>query len=263
VLPLEPGFSKFQVKPLPLNDVSWAKGLVPTPHGVIAASWEKKGTTLLLKLTVPAGTCADVVLPKGETVLVNGKPGEVIGLDKGTYEIEVRGLVASEKVSVTQSEAKMGKIKFTASSSHEEGGWSVANLMAAESDLTKKGYSSAAHDGAAGQEWVAIDLGEEATLKEIVLVPRSDTKTKDGGVVCFPRDFTVQIGTDPVKYTTVAALTNCPAPDAKGLVVDLYTVIGYPKVRFVKINVTRFGEPSADEAGVYRLQLERVKVTRQ
>ena len=263
VLPLEPGFSKFQVKPLPLNDVSWAKGLVPTPHGMIAASWEKKGTTLLLKLTVPAGTCADVVLPKGETVLVNGKPGEVLGLGKGTYEIEVRGLVASEKVVVTKPEEKVAKTKVTASSSHEAGGWSVANLMAAESDLTKKGYSSAAHDGAAGKEWVEIDLGEEATLKEIVIVPRSDTKTRDGGVAGFPRDFTVEIGTEPEKYTTVAALTNCPAPDAKGLVVDLYTVIGYPKVRRVKINVTRFGEPAANEAGMYRLQLERVKILRQ
>ena len=43
---------------------------------------------------------------------------------------------------------------------------------------------------------------------------------------------------------------------------DLYTVIGYPKARRVKINVTRFGEPAANEAGVYRLQLERVKVLR-
>jgi len=57
-------------------------------------------------------------------------------------------------------------------------------------------------------------------------------------------------------------LTHCPAPDAKGLSVDLYTVIGYPKVRFVKINVTRFGEPAADEAEVYRLQLERIRFLR-
>lgn len=263
VLPLEPGFSKFQVKPLPINDVNWAKGLVPTPHGVIAAGWEKTGTTLLLKLTVPSGTRADVVLPKGEGVLVNGKPGKVLGLGKGTYEIEVRGLVASEKVSVTQSEAKATKTKVTASSSHEAGGWSVANLVAAESDKTKKGYSSAAHDGAAGQEWVLIDLGDEATLKGIVIVPRSDTRTRDGGVAGFPCDFTVQVGTEPEKYTTVAAFTNCPAPDVKGLSVDLYTVIGYPKARRVKINVTRFGEPAADETGVYRMQLERVKVMRQ
>jgi hypothetical protein len=170
--------------------------------------------------------------------------------------------VASEKVSLAPSEAKVGKITFTASSSLEAGGWSVANLVAPESDKTKKGYSSVAHNGATGKEWVEIDLGEEVTLKGIVLVPRSDAKTKDEGVACFPRDFTVQIGTDPEKFTTVAALTHCPAPDAKGLSVDLSTVIGYPKVRFIEINVTRFGEPAADEAGVYRLQLERVKVIR-
>jgi hypothetical protein len=156
----------------------------------------------------------------------------------------------------------VGKITFAASSSHEAGGWSVANLMAPESDKTKKGYSSVAHNGATGKEWVEIDLGEEVTLKEIVIVPRSDAKTKDGGAACFPRDFTVQIGTDPENYTTVAALTNCPAPDAKGLSVDLSTVIGYPKVRFVEINVTCFGEPAAEEPGAYRLQLERVKVLR-
>lgn len=39
-------------------------------------------------------------------------------------------------------------------------------------------------------------------------------------------------------------------------------MIGYPKVRRVKISVTHFGEPAADEAEVYRLQLERVKVLR-
>jgi hypothetical protein len=39
--------------------------------------------------------------------------------------------------------------------------------------------------------------------------------------------------------------------------------LSYPKVRHVKIHATRFGDPSADEAGVYRLQLERVKILKQ
>jgi hypothetical protein len=233
-------------------------------------SWEVADDGLKLALTVPEGTRADVLLPQGGKLTVNGKPGTLSQLEAGVYQIEVRELPAGVWADPTDrgagvgshAEAKVGKIKFTASSSHEVGGWSVANLMAAESDLTKKGYSSASHDEAAGKEWVEIDLGEEATFKGIVLVPRSETKTKDGGVAGFPRDFTVQIGTDPEKYTIIASLTNCPAPDAKGLVVDLYTVIGYPKVRFIKINVTRFGEPAADEAEVYRLQLERVKVMR-
>jgi hypothetical protein len=41
---------------------------------------------------VPQGTQADVVLPEGGTVLVNGKPGNVMGLKTGTYAIEVRDL---------------------------------------------------------------------------------------------------------------------------------------------------------------------------
>ena len=39
--------------------------------------------------------------------------------------------------------------------------------------------------------------------------------------------------------------------------------LSYPKVRHVKIHATRFGDPSADEAGVCRLQLERVKILKQ
>jgi hypothetical protein len=259
VEPLEPGFRRFQVRPLPVKEVSWAKGLVPTPHGVIEVDWEKKATTLSLKLTVPEGTQADVVLPAGESVLVNGKSGKLTGLGKGSYDIEVRGIQAGESAEpVGVSQEASTKTRVTASSSHEEGGWGAANLMAPETDKAKKGYSSAAHAAASGEEWVLLDLGEEMTLKGLVLVPRSDA-----GAAGFPRDFTVQIGLESGKYTTVAAFTNCPAPDAKGLSVDLYTVIGYPKVRHVKISATRFGDPASDEAGVYRLQLERVKILKQ
>ncbi|MCX6997370.1 MAG: discoidin domain-containing protein, partial [Kiritimatiellaeota bacterium] len=264
VVPLEPGFRRFQVRPLPVKEVSWARGLVPTPHGAIDVGWEMKETALRLKLTVPGGTEADVVLPGGESVLVNSRPGKVTGLGNGSYDIEVRGIRAVDTAEpVRVSQEVNTKLRVAASSSHEEGGWGAANLAAPESDKGKKGYSSAAHDGAVGQEWVVIDLGEEATLKGIVLVPRGDVGAKGGGVAGFPRDFTVQIATEPEKYTTVASFTNCPAPDGKGLSVDLYTVIGYPKVRRVKIHATRFGEPASDEAGVYRMQLERVRIVKQ
>ncbi len=256
IVPLEPGFRRFQVRPLPVKEVRWARGLVLTPHGAIEAGWETTGTVFRLKLTVPGGTEADVVLPVGESVLVNGKPGKVSGLGKGSYVIEVQGLPAgnnAEPVRIVQ-DAK-AKIQVTASSSHEAGGWGAASLVADESDKAKKGYSSVAHAAPSGEEWVALDLGEETTLKGLVLVPRSDD-----GAAGFPRDFTVQVGLESGKYTTVAAFTNCPAPDAKGLSIDLYTVIGYPKVRYVKIDATRFGAPAADEAGVYRLQLKRVKI---
>lgn len=264
VEPLEPGFRRFQVRPLPVKEVDWATGLVPTPHGNIEAGWEKTGTVLKLKLTVPGGTEADVVLPEGGSVLIDGKPGKVTGLGKGSYDIEVSGLLADAPANpVSAVRETQTKIRISASSSHEEGGWGAANLVSPESDKAKKGYSSAAHDDAVGREWIEIDLGEEATLKNIQLLPRNDVEAKGGGVSGFPLDFTVQVGTTPGKYTTVATFANCPPPDAKGLGIDLYTVIGYPKVRYIKIHATRFGEPAANEAGVYRLQLRRVQVGRQ
>lgn len=263
VAPLEPGFRRFQVRPLPVKEVSWARGLVPTPHGAIDAAWEMKETTLRLKLTVPGGTEADVVLPEGKSVLINGRPGKMSGLGKGNYEIEVRGIRAVDAAeSVRDSQEVKSKLRVTASSSHEEGGWGAANVVAAESDQDKKGYSSAAHEQAEGQEWIVIDLGEATTLTGIVLVPRHDAVSKAGGVAGFPRDFTVQIGTEDGKVATVGAFANCPDPDVKGLRIDLKTVIGYPKVRRIKINATHFGESAADEPGVYRLQLQRVTLLR-
>ncbi len=92
VTPTAPGFSRFQVRPTPVKEVTWARGVVPTPHGPITAAWENAGKTFRLDLSVPQGAQADVVLPKGGTVLLNGRPGDIIGLKTGTYAIEVRDL---------------------------------------------------------------------------------------------------------------------------------------------------------------------------
>lgn len=92
VTPTVPGFSRFQVRPTPVKEVTWARGVVPTPHGPITAAWENAGKTFRLDLSVPQGAQADVVLPKGGTVLLNGRPGDIIGLKTGTYAIEVRDL---------------------------------------------------------------------------------------------------------------------------------------------------------------------------
>ena len=90
--PTVPGLSRFQVRPTPVKEVTWARGVVPTPHGPITAAWENAGKTFRLDLSVPQGAQADVVLPKGGTVLLNGRPGDIIGLKTGTYAIEVRDL---------------------------------------------------------------------------------------------------------------------------------------------------------------------------
>jgi hypothetical protein len=46
VRPTEPGYRRFSVRPQPVEEVTWARGLVPTPHGSIAAAWELAADSL-------------------------------------------------------------------------------------------------------------------------------------------------------------------------------------------------------------------------
>ena len=44
VEPLEPGFRTFRLAPQPPNDLAWARGRVPTPHGTIEVEWRRAPT---------------------------------------------------------------------------------------------------------------------------------------------------------------------------------------------------------------------------
>ena len=260
VAPTSPGYKTFSVKPLSPREVRWAKGVVPTPHGPITASWERTDSAFKLDLTVPDKTCADIVLPLGGSLTVNGKPGSLTGLKPGSYQIEVRGLPAAAWADPTDRQATAEK-ELTpvtkASTSHEEGGWGLANLFAPAGDLKKMGYSSGPNPSDKAVEWLEFDLGTETSLSKIVLLPRIGNR--EAG---FPRDFKVQLAKKPGEFTTVATFTDTKAPDAGGLSVNLYTVIGFPSARYVRIEVTRLGEPAQDEPGVHRLQFSRVRLLR-
>jgi hypothetical protein len=55
VTPTSPGFATFTVTPQ-ANDLWWASGDVPTPHGTIHVSWRRVGLAVLLRVTAPSGT---------------------------------------------------------------------------------------------------------------------------------------------------------------------------------------------------------------
>ena len=265
VKPTAPGYKTFRVRPQPTREVRWAKGVVPTPHGLVEASWELTGDAFKLALTVPKGTCADILLPKGGRLTVNGKVGTCSELKAGAYQIEVRGLPANAWADPTDRQAvseKELKPVPTAASSHEKGGWGLANLFAPVGDADKKGYSSGPCASEKAAEWLEFDLGAETTLAKIVLLPGGGTTAIGKPGFGFPRDFTVQLAKQPGAFTTVADYTDCPVPDENGLSVNLYTVIGFPSARYVRIAVTRLGEPSLGEPGVRRLQFSRVRLLR-
>ncbi len=72
VKPTTPGFKTMEIRPL-IGDLTWAKGIVPTPHGDVAVAWKLANNKLLLNVTIPAGTEADVILP---TKTVHVKSGQ-------------------------------------------------------------------------------------------------------------------------------------------------------------------------------------------
>lgn len=59
VRPLEPGFTRFEVRPF-LGDLEWAKGVVPTPQGEVKVSLKREADKITLELTVPDRSVAVV-----------------------------------------------------------------------------------------------------------------------------------------------------------------------------------------------------------
>ena len=265
VVPLEPGFRRFLVRPQATREVRWAKGLVPTPRGAVRCEWDLKADTLELLLTVPKGTRADIALPGCRRVTVNGRARGLTDLPAGSYRVIAEGVSADAwrdpTLQRSLSDRRMA-YSAKASSSHEAGGWGIAHLFAPEQDTARKGYSSKPHAAADAEEWIEIDLGEERTLGQLVLVPRRDVAGTDGSVAGFPRAFTVQLAKEPGAYTTVKKVEDGASLGPDGLAVDLYTVIGYPAARYIRIAATRLGAPASDEPGRYRLQLARLRVLR-
>ena len=64
VTPTAPGFRRFAVNPQAAG-LTWAEGVVPTPHGDIALRWDRLPSgALAVKITVPPGT-EGVFVPTG------------------------------------------------------------------------------------------------------------------------------------------------------------------------------------------------------
>eukprot|EP00667_Euglena_gracilis_P001435 EG_transcript_1435 len=63
VTPTSPGYATAAVKPL-LGDLDWVDGVVPTPHGGIAVTWQRQGDRhCLLRVDLPANVQAVVTFP--------------------------------------------------------------------------------------------------------------------------------------------------------------------------------------------------------
>jgi alpha-L-rhamnosidase len=71
---LEPAHRRFRVRPRPGGGLTHAEAAHESPYGRIESAWEISGDAFRLRVVVPAGTRAEVVLPSGATSSTG--PGE-------------------------------------------------------------------------------------------------------------------------------------------------------------------------------------------
>ncbi len=76
--PVEAGYRKFIVKPVPGGDLGFAECEHRCPFGLIRVRWERGDGAFRLWITVPMNTTCEVVLPNGERKTVGS----------GDYEFE-------------------------------------------------------------------------------------------------------------------------------------------------------------------------------
>mgnify|MGYP005852616039 CR=1 FL=1 len=62
---LEPGYRKILIRPQPGGGLTWARGRLESPYGLIATDWKVENGTFTLQARVPANTTAVVELPDG------------------------------------------------------------------------------------------------------------------------------------------------------------------------------------------------------
>lgn len=80
IQPLEPGYKKIRIAPLPGGGLTSAEATYDSPYGKIKSAWKIEGGTFQLEAVVPPNTSALISVPfsSKETIIINGKTIEEV-----------------------------------------------------------------------------------------------------------------------------------------------------------------------------------------
>ena len=83
-----PGFKNFIIRPSIDNDLEWVDAGHESPYGMIKSSWEKRGNTLEMKVTVPVNSSACLHVPGSRDARVRfagGREPGYLGYENGFH----------------------------------------------------------------------------------------------------------------------------------------------------------------------------------
>lgn len=94
----EVGFKKIILNPVFPKGLDFVKASHQSPYGLIKSEWKKTNNQLVWNILIPANTTADVTLPQGSDITINGKPiqkyvlnrdksGTLFTLGSGEYRV--------------------------------------------------------------------------------------------------------------------------------------------------------------------------------
>lgn len=88
ISPLEPGWKKSLIRPVPGGSLTSAKVEHDTPCGTLSCSWSIEAGKFKLALTIPPNTSARVVMPNKQASKILGHAEEGLEVGSGTYNFE-------------------------------------------------------------------------------------------------------------------------------------------------------------------------------
>lgn len=122
--------------------------------------------------------------------------------------------------------------------------------------LSTAGYSSPAVSSPSSNEYLILDLGEDKMISSVVLYAGSD-RASDGNAAGFPQDFTISTSADGINWTVQVEETGFVAPIARSGAEFIFSTVG---ARYIKLDVTKLGNPTRNKPEDYFLALSEVFV---
>ncbi|MGQ7889103.1 family 78 glycoside hydrolase catalytic domain [Paenibacillus sp. WC2504] len=134
--------------------------------------------------------------------------------------------------------------------------WNISNLTDGNLDLKYSSDGFVSNDVTNNPIWVEIDLGSAKPFNNLVLYPRTDSRTPDGQIASFPTNFDIQVKSDNGEYKTVKQIRGQTTFEASE---PQRYYFATENARYVRVVVTQFGPKPHDDV-FYRFQLAETEI---